>query len=79
MQGGGSADTGVGVTLNDAGLHFAYFNINGALMITTIFGATDTTGRYIAVRSRHGTQLEHESSQFYGTCDIGLANLEASK
>jgi hypothetical protein len=65
--------TDVQVTATDSGLHFSGFTPRGELVVTSVYGAVDNSGRYRAVMSRHGTALAHESAQFYGNCDIPLA------
>jgi len=56
------------VTATNSGLHFSGFKPDGELFATTVFGALDSDGRYLAVMSTHGTGLDHESAQFYGGC-----------
>jgi hypothetical protein len=65
--------TDVRVVATGTGLHFSGFTPRGELVVTSVFGAVDGSGRYLAVMSRHGTQFDHESAQFYGNCDIGLS------
>jgi hypothetical protein len=67
-------ETDVRVTATDSGLHFSGFTPRGELVLTSVYGAVDSSGRYLAVMSRHGTALAHESAQFYGNCDIPLSN-----
>jgi len=70
--GSSAGKTDVLVTATDTGLHFSGFTPRGELVVTSVFGAVNGSGRYLAVMSRHGTQFDHESAQFYGSCDTGL-------
>ncbi|TLZ17870.1 MAG: hypothetical protein E6K30_08605 [Gammaproteobacteria bacterium] len=70
--GSSAGKTDVRVTATDTGLHFSGFTPRGKLVVTSVFGAVNGSGRYLAVMSRHGTQFDHESAQFYGSCDTGL-------
>lgn len=56
------------VVATNTGLHFSGFNHNAELVVTSVFGAIDTAGRYMAVMSRHGLRDNHESAQVYGSC-----------
>jgi len=62
--------TEIRVTATGSGLHFSGFKPDGELFATTVFGALDSDGRYLAVMSTHGTSLDHESAQFYGACSL---------
>ncbi len=75
MNGSGVTGTlegsiGIRVTATNDGLHFTGFNGRGELVAVTVFGAVDSAGRYRAVLSMHGSQMDHESAQFYGGCTI---------
>jgi hypothetical protein len=75
MNGAGVTGTlegsiGIRVTATDDGLHFSGFNGRGELVAVTVFGALDSAGKYRAVLSMHGSQMDHESAQFYGGCTI---------
>jgi hypothetical protein len=75
MNGAGATGTlegsiAIRVTATNDGLHFSGFNGRGELVAVTVFGALDSAGRYRAVLSMHGSQLDHESAQFYGGCTI---------
>jgi len=62
--------TDIRVTATNSGLHFSGFKPDGELFATTVFGALDSDGRYLAVMSTHGTGFDHESAQFYGACTL---------
>ncbi|MEE8093602.1 MAG: hypothetical protein V3T47_05135 [Gammaproteobacteria bacterium] len=69
-----TGEVDVRITATGTGLHFSGFMPDGTLVVTTIFGAMDGLGRYIAVMSRHGGRFPippfpYISSQFYGACD----------
>jgi hypothetical protein len=52
----------------DTGLHFTAINADGELMMTTVFAALDAAGKFRAVVSFHGPNMDNESAQFYGGC-----------
>jgi hypothetical protein len=56
------------------GLHFIGLTPRDELVTVSVFAADDSSGHYLAVMSRHGAQLAHESAQFYSACDTGLSN-----
>jgi len=62
--------TDIRVTASNSGLHFSALKPDGELFATTVFGALDSDGRYLAVMSTHGTGFDHESAQFYGACTL---------
>lgn len=62
--------TALRATATNAGLHFSGFKPDGELIVVTVFGALDSDARYRAVVSLHGTNLDHESAQFYGWCTV---------
>jgi hypothetical protein len=68
-----TGETDVRVTATNTGLHFSGFTRNGELVVTSVFGDVDRSGRYLAVMSRHGLRSDHESAQVYGSCDTGLS------
>jgi hypothetical protein len=70
----GSADgeLAVKVTPTDGGLNFTGFTRSGDLLIVTVYAALDAAGHYRTVMSRHGSRMDNESAQFYGTCDTFL-------
>jgi hypothetical protein len=75
MNGAGATGTldgsiGIRATATNDGLHFSGFNGRGELVAVTVFGALDSAGKYRAVLSMHGSQMDHESAQFYGGCTI---------
>ncbi|HUN25299.1 MAG TPA: hypothetical protein VMU67_03255 [Steroidobacteraceae bacterium] len=70
-----TGETDVRVVATPTGLHFAGFTPRGDLVVTSVFAALDTAGHFIAVMSRHGAALQHESAQFYGSCSSILAQL----
>ena len=58
------------VTATNSGLHFSGFKPDGELIAVTVFGALDSEERHMGVVSLHGTNLDHESAQFYGWCSV---------
>ncbi len=57
------------VVATHAGLHFSAVNSRGELLLTTVFGALDESGRRWAVMTVHGRQADEGSFQVYGSCD----------
>lgn len=62
----------VRATAANQALHFSGITPKGELVVVSVFAKTNEPSRHLAVISRHGTQLDHESAQFYGTCDSGV-------
>jgi len=73
-----TGETDVHVVATATGLHFAGFTLRGELVVTTVYAALDAGGHYMAVMSRHGADLQHESAQFYGSCDTTLVQRDAA-
>jgi len=69
MVGNIGAET-VTVISGGKGLHFLDITGTGNLVVTTVFSATDSSGKFLAVHSRHiylaGGPIV---SQYYGNCE----------
>ena len=77
---GGSGVTGslggeleMRTTAGNKGLTFSAFTRHGDLLIVTLYPALDSTGRFRTVMTMFGDQFDHETAQFFGGCDITLA------
>ena len=80
MMSGGSGVTGsltgeleMRTTTGNKGLTFSAFTRHGDLLIVTVYPALDSRGRYRTVMTTFGDQFDHETAQFFGACDIALA------
>lgn len=60
-------------TAGNKGLTFSAFTRLGDLLIVTVYPALDSSGRYRTVMTMFGDQFDHETAQFFGACDITLA------
>ena len=77
---GGSGVTGsltgeleMRTTAGNKGLTFSAFTRHGDLLMVTVYPALDSRGRYRTVMTTFGDQFDHETAQFFGACDISLA------
>jgi hypothetical protein len=80
MMSGGSGVTGslsgeleMRTTAGNKGLTFSAFTPHGHLLIVTVYPALDSSGRYRTVMTTFGDQFDHETAQFFGACDVSLA------
>jgi hypothetical protein len=80
MMSGGSGVTGslngeleMRTTAGNKGLTFSAFTRYGDLLMVTVYPALDSSGRFRTVMTTFGDQFDHETAQFFGACDITLA------
>ena len=80
MMSGGSGVTGsmdgeleMRTTAGNKGLTFSAFTRYGDLLMVNVYPALDSSGRYRSVMTTFGDQFDHETAQFFGACEITLA------